>query len=76
MVGTLHFFCPTTHQQVPTDIKTDLQSLCASWRSTVNIHCPHCRQVHEISVRDTYLSGALVSAAMDIAITRRGGIPG
>jgi hypothetical protein len=79
MAATLHFFCPTTHQQVPTGIKTDVQGLRASWRSTVSVDCKHCGQVHEISVRDAYLSGALIAAAMDraaIAMPRRGGILG
>jgi hypothetical protein len=77
MAATLHFFCPTTRQQVPTDIKTDAQGLRASWRSTVNVDCPHCGQVHEISVRDTYLGGALQAAALDrAAMPRRGGLMG
>ena len=77
MAATLHFFCPTTRQQVPTDIKTDVQGLSASWRSIVNVDCPHCGQVHEISVRDTYLSGALQAGALDrAAMPRRGGLVG
>jgi len=75
MAGTLHFFCPTTHQQVTTGIKTDLEGLCASWGSTVCMDCPHCGKVHEISVRDTYLSNALIATAMDradIAMPRGG----
>ena len=77
MAATLHFLCPTTRQQVPTDIKTDVQGLSASWRSIVNVDCPHCGQVHEISVRDTYLSGALQAGALDrAAMPRRGGLMG
>jgi hypothetical protein len=26
------------------------------------VHCPHCGEVHEISVRDTYIDGALQDA--------------
>src|SRR3979490_656032 len=78
MAATLHFFYPTTRQQVPTDIKTDVQGLRASWRSIVNVDCPHCGQVHEISVRAPPLrgpwqAGALARAAMP---PRRGGLMG
>jgi len=27
------------------------------------VNCPHCGEVHEISVRDTYLDGVLSDAA-------------
>jgi hypothetical protein len=75
MAATLHFFCPTTRQQVPTDIKTDVQGLRASWHSIVDVDCPHCGQVHEISVRDTYLSGALQAGALGrAAMPRWGGL--
>jgi phage FluMu protein Com len=26
---------------------------------TLNVKCPHCGEVHEISVRETYINGAL-----------------
>src|SRR5258705_12779100 len=55
---SLFFTCPTTHQQAPTGIETDVQSLRAAWRATLDVKCPHCREVHEISVRETYINGA------------------
>jgi transcription elongation factor Elf1 len=53
------FTCPTTLQQAPTGIETDVQSLQAAWKATLKIKCPHCGKMHEISVRDTYVNGAL-----------------
>ena len=56
---SLLFNCPKTNQQVPTGIDTDVQSLRASWKTTVKVNCPHCGEVHEMSVRETYLNGVL-----------------
>jgi hypothetical protein len=53
-MASLFFTCPTTHQQAPTSIETDVQSLRAAWKATFNVKCPHCGEVHEISVRETY----------------------
>jgi len=58
-MASLFFTCPTTHQQAPTGIETDVQSLRAAWKATLNVKCPHCGEVHEISVRKTYINGAL-----------------
>ena len=57
-MASLFFTCPTTHQQAPTGIETDVQSLRAAWKATLNVKCPHCGEVHEISVRETYINGA------------------
>jgi hypothetical protein len=56
-MASLFFTCPTTHQQAPTGIETDVQSLRAAWEATLNVKCPHCGEVHEISVRETYING-------------------
>jgi hypothetical protein len=58
-MASLFFTCPTTHQQAPTGIETDVQSLRAAWKATLNVKCPHCGEVHEISVRETYINGGL-----------------
>jgi hypothetical protein len=29
----------------------------------VNVNCPHCGKVHQISVRETYIEGVLDTAA-------------
>jgi len=41
-MSSLFFTCPTTHQQAPTGIETDVQSLRAAWKATLNVKCPHC----------------------------------
>jgi len=33
--------------------------LRAAWKATLNVKCPHCGEVHELSVRETYINGAL-----------------
>jgi hypothetical protein len=35
-MASLFFTCPTTHQQAPTGIETDVQSLRAAWKATLN----------------------------------------
>jgi hypothetical protein len=62
-MGPLLFTCPDTNQQAPTGVETDVQSLRASWTSTLTIHCPLCGKVHDVSVRDTYINSALDDAA-------------
>jgi hypothetical protein len=61
-MAPLLFICPKTDQQAPTGIETDAQSPSASWKATLKVHCPHCGGVHEISVRETYINGALSDA--------------
>lgn len=58
-MASLLFTCPTTHQQAPTGIETDVQSLQAAWKAMLKVKCPYCGEVHEISVRETYINGAL-----------------
>ena len=48
---------------LPTGIETDVQSLQALWKETLKVKCPHCSEMHEISVRETYINGALSDAA-------------
>src|SRR6266700_2732412 len=47
-MASLFFTCPTTHQQAPTGIETDVQSLRAAWKATLDVKCPHCGEGHEI----------------------------
>jgi hypothetical protein len=58
----LFFTCPTTQQQAPTGIETDLKSLRASWSKKLQVNCPLCGQVHELRVRDTYTDAILRDA--------------
>jgi hypothetical protein len=58
-LGLLLFICPKTSQQAPTGIATDLQSLSASWKAVLKVSCPHCGEIHDVSVREAYINGAL-----------------
>jgi hypothetical protein len=58
-MASLLFTCPTTHQQAPTGIETDVQSLQAAWKAMLKVKCPYCGEVHEISVRETYINAVL-----------------
>jgi hypothetical protein len=62
VMAPLFFSCPKTHQHAPTGIETDMQSLRASWKATLKISCPHCGEVHKISVREMFINGALPDA--------------
>jgi hypothetical protein len=62
-MASLRFACPKTNQQVATGVETDVQGLSASWKETLKVKCPHCGEVHEISVRDAYINSALSDAA-------------
>jgi hypothetical protein len=61
-MAPLFFTCPTTHREAPTGIETDVQSLQAAWKATLKIKCPYCGEMHQISVRETYINGALKDA--------------
>jgi hypothetical protein len=61
-MASLLFTCPITHHQASTGIETNVQSLQAAWKATLKVKCPHCGGVHEVSVRDTYIDGALQDA--------------
>jgi hypothetical protein len=56
---SLLFTCPKTRKQAPTGIETDVQSLRAVWSKTLEIQCSLCGEMHEISIRETYIEGAL-----------------
>src|SRR3981081_3353890 len=43
VMAALFFICPKTRQ--------------AAWTGTMKVDCPHCREVHDISMRDTYIEG-------------------
>ena len=58
-MATLSFVCPKTHPSAPTGIETDTQSLQAAWKATIKVKCPYCGELHDISVRETYINGAL-----------------
>jgi hypothetical protein len=53
--GPTSFHMSTTNRPVPTGVKMDAKSLRKSWTKTLRLSCPHCGEVHEISVRETYI---------------------
>jgi hypothetical protein len=72
-MAELLFVCPKTNQQAPTGIQTDVQSLSLSWKAILKVKCRHCGQVHDISICETYLNGALAAAAdqLHLAVRRQ-----
>ena len=38
---------------------TDVESLPDTWSMTLNVNCPHCGQMHAVSVRETYIDAAI-----------------
>ena len=54
-MASLFFICPKTRHKAPTGIETDAKSLQAAWTGMMKVDCPHCHEVHDISVRDTYI---------------------
>jgi hypothetical protein len=73
-MASLLFTCPTTHQQAPTGIETDVQSLHAAWKAMLKVKCPYCGKVHEISVRETYINGVLQDPTTGYAGPSRGSL--
>ena len=71
-MASLFFTCPTTREQAPTGVETDVQSLQAAWKATLKIKCPHCGEMHEISIRETYINGVLQDAIGADLLAERG----
>ena len=42
-----------------TGIMTDVESLRDTWSMTLNVNCPHCGEMHAVSVRETYIDDAI-----------------
>jgi hypothetical protein len=61
-MAPLLFTCPKTDQRAFTGIRTDVDSLHALWKVMLKVNCPHCGEVHQISVRETFVTGALFGA--------------
>ena len=38
---------------------TDVESLRDTWSMTLNVNCPHCGEMHAVSVRETYIDDAI-----------------
>ena len=69
-MAPLLFTCPTTHRRAPTRIETDPNSLAAAWKKTLKVECPHCGDVHRISVREAYVKFAIQDGTDPIVVDR------
>ena len=69
-MGPLLFTCPKTKQQAPAGIETDFETLRAAWSETLKVRCPLCGGEHSISVRETYIYGALNDSSSRVAWPR------
>jgi hypothetical protein len=58
-VASLLFTCPNTSRKLSTGVEMDVPGLRAHWNSTLRLDCPHCRDVHDIAVREVYMDAAL-----------------
>src|SRR5262245_44740007 len=56
------FTCPTTQRKASTGVLMNAQTLQKRWQETLEIRCPHCCEIHEISVRQTYIEMTLDDA--------------
>jgi hypothetical protein len=72
-MAPLPFTCPTTHRRAPTCIETDPKSLAAAWKKTLKVECPHCGEVHGISVREAYITFAVQDGTNPIVVDRSPG---
>jgi hypothetical protein len=61
-MATLLFTCPKTQQQATTSIDGEVENLRAVWSTSIKVSCPHCGAEHRISVRETFVDGALQDA--------------
>ena len=61
-MAILFFTCPNTRQRAPTGIEMDVQSLRTTWSKKLEVKCSLCGEVHEMTVRETYVDSALLDA--------------
>jgi hypothetical protein len=69
-MAPLLFTCPTTHRRAPTRVETDPKSLAAAWKRTLKVECPHCGEMHRVTVRDAYIASAVQDGTDRIVVDR------
>jgi hypothetical protein len=74
MAPLLFFTCPTTHRRAPTRVEIDPKSLAAAWKRTLKVQCPHCGEMHQVTVRDAYIAFAIQDGTDPIVVDRPPGI--
>lgn len=73
-MAPLLFTCPTTHRRAPTRVETDPKSLAAAWKRTLKVECPHCGEMHRVTVRDAYIAFAVQDGTDPIVVDRPPGV--
>ena len=73
-MAPLLFTCPTTHRRAPTRVEIDPKSLAAAWKRTLKVECPHCGEMHQVTVRDAYIAFAIQDGTDPIVVDRPPGI--
>jgi hypothetical protein len=51
--------CPETGNAFYFEVKSDAKSVASSWRKSLQVACPHCRDFHTFQFRNVYMEGAL-----------------
>jgi len=69
-MAPLLFTCPATRRRAPTRVETDAISLAAAWKKTLKVECPHCGEMHRVSVRDAYIAFAVRDGTDPIVVDR------
>ena len=67
MTSFLMFRCPATNQQCECDVATDAANLARVWKTTKDIMCRICGEMHQIKIRDAFLDMAMSG---EVVITR------
>jgi hypothetical protein len=73
-MSPLLFTCPITHRRAPTCIETSPKSLAAAWKKSLRVECPHCGEVHRVSVREAYIAFAVQDGTDPIVVDRPPGV--
>jgi hypothetical protein len=73
-MAPLLFTCPTTHRRAPTHVEIDPKSLAAAWKRTLKVECPHCGEMHRVTVRDAYMAFAIQDGTHPIVVDRPPGV--
>jgi hypothetical protein len=75
-VVCLPFTCPNTSLTASTGVEMDVPGLRANWKRTLRLDCPHCGDVHDVCVRELFISNAvdgLDSIGIERALTHHPG---
>ena len=73
-MAPLLFTCPATRRRAPMRVETDAISLAAAWKKTLRVECPHCGEMHRVSVRDAYIAFAVQDGTDPVVVDRPPGV--